>query len=712
MSRGRLVPPNLDDRTWQDIVNQARALIPKYAPEWTDHNPSDPGIALIELFAWIVESMIYRLNRVPEKNLIAFLNLLDITRDPATPATAQIRFQIPPTSAPFTIPQGTQVGSLQTDTEPAIIFETDKPLEVLPTSLKQAVLVEGNIYRRVSTALVDSPLGGLRLRLEGNQQGNQSRQLLLGFDAAVTVALPLMFQFSKPAPPEGLEVRWRYSTLAAPPSEWATLATERLDDQTEGLQGNGQVAVTVPSSWTAQNSEVWAELQPQTPEDLVDTPLFWVGLELENVGIEPPSAPPGSPRIFPDIELGLDYILANAVAATHALSIRQSERLGTGSGEPFQRFELAHTPLYKQPGAENPYDHLVVEVRSQQLDGGFGPWQPWSAVEDLPKGVAAAYRLNPVTGTLYLGNDHPTLSPDGHGTIPPSGSELQAVSYRYVTGGVAGNVPPGSLTIIRTPIPGAAVATNVGPATGGSDEESIEDTQRRAPELLRNRYRAVTVEDYEYLAQEASTDIQKVRALGPRLVNQDEASALGVPEETPWNYGGISRSPGGVTVIVIPAAPLGVPRPTPSDELIQEVRAYLGRRRSVATRLQVVGPRYLPIRVSASIQVWRSAVRDGLTTTPDLESQVIETIHRFLHPLWGGPQGSGWDIGQEIAIADLFDVIQPPRDIGFISNLAITAMDPAYSRPHSINVPGVWLPVADYEIVCSHTDHAIQAQQV
>lgn len=92
MSRGRLEPPNLDDRTWRDIVDQARALIPQYAPEWKDCGPSDPGMALIELFAWMVEGMIYRLNRVPDRSLIQFLNLLGITRRPARPASTWLTF--------------------------------------------------------------------------------------------------------------------------------------------------------------------------------------------------------------------------------------------------------------------------------------------------------------------------------------------------------------------------------------------------------------------------------------------------------------------------------------------------------------------------------------------------------------------------------------------------------------------------------------------
>jgi hypothetical protein len=69
--------PNLDDRTYADLVDEARALIPTHAPEWTNHNPSDPGITLIELFAYLSEMMIYRLNRVTDRNMLAFLKLLN-----------------------------------------------------------------------------------------------------------------------------------------------------------------------------------------------------------------------------------------------------------------------------------------------------------------------------------------------------------------------------------------------------------------------------------------------------------------------------------------------------------------------------------------------------------------------------------------------------------------------------------------------------------
>lgn len=69
--------PNLDDRTFADLVEEARTMIPGLAPGWTDHNPSDPGITLVELFAHLAEMMVYRTNQVPDANLRVFLKLLD-----------------------------------------------------------------------------------------------------------------------------------------------------------------------------------------------------------------------------------------------------------------------------------------------------------------------------------------------------------------------------------------------------------------------------------------------------------------------------------------------------------------------------------------------------------------------------------------------------------------------------------------------------------
>ncbi len=85
--------PNLDDRSYADLMEEMKALIPRYAPEWTDHNESDPGIMLVELFAWLTEAMIYRLNRVPEASEVRFLELLgaDFPKGNAIAGTDDLR---------------------------------------------------------------------------------------------------------------------------------------------------------------------------------------------------------------------------------------------------------------------------------------------------------------------------------------------------------------------------------------------------------------------------------------------------------------------------------------------------------------------------------------------------------------------------------------------------------------------------------------------
>src|SRR6266853_2175493 len=105
--------PKLDDRTYADIVAEAMRLIPRYCPEWTDHNPSDPGITLLELTAWMTELILYRLNRVPEKNYVAFLNMVGIRLRPPQPARGLITFELVGGAANQLIRSGMQISTAQ-----------------------------------------------------------------------------------------------------------------------------------------------------------------------------------------------------------------------------------------------------------------------------------------------------------------------------------------------------------------------------------------------------------------------------------------------------------------------------------------------------------------------------------------------------------------------------------------------------------------------
>ncbi len=139
--------PKLDDRKWDDLVREAIDLIPKYCPEWTNHNASDPGITLLELFAWLIEVLLYRLNRVGEKNYLAFLNLMGIDLLPPQPAHAHLTFSLVGGARNFqVVPAGTSIATNYKNDEPPIVFETLKDLVVLPTSIVRCFSQFHDIY--------------------------------------------------------------------------------------------------------------------------------------------------------------------------------------------------------------------------------------------------------------------------------------------------------------------------------------------------------------------------------------------------------------------------------------------------------------------------------------------------------------------------------------------------------------------------------------
>src|SRR5262245_45898991 len=135
-----LPTPNLDDLTFQDLVDHAKKLIPQYCPEWTDHNVSDPGVTLIELFASMCEMLLYRVNQVPDKMFRTFLNLLGTQLTPPLPAYAPVTFYLaapmPATAADLRIPAGTEISTVRTETIPPIIFSTRANLTLSPARVE------------------------------------------------------------------------------------------------------------------------------------------------------------------------------------------------------------------------------------------------------------------------------------------------------------------------------------------------------------------------------------------------------------------------------------------------------------------------------------------------------------------------------------------------------------------------------------------------
>ena len=139
--------PRLDDRSMQDIVDEAKGLIHRYCPDWTDHNVSDPGVALIELFAWMTEMMLYRLNQVPDRLYLKFLELMGIHLQGANAAVTDLLFRLTgPQPQPVRIPTGTQVATQRlSETEP-VVFQTTRDLLVTPPDLVNCLTRSANRF--------------------------------------------------------------------------------------------------------------------------------------------------------------------------------------------------------------------------------------------------------------------------------------------------------------------------------------------------------------------------------------------------------------------------------------------------------------------------------------------------------------------------------------------------------------------------------------
>jgi Baseplate J-like protein len=692
--RGRLIPPDLDDRSWQDLVDEARALIPKYAPQWTDHGPGDPGIALIELFAWLVEGLIYKLNRVPEKHYLAFLNLLGITRDPPTPARVLLTFTPRPGTASVTVPKGTQASTHPTEVDRPILFESDTDVALMPGRVAAAVRVDQTTtaltYTDMTGAITGTAPPGGTIQVPAGT----TTQVCLGFTEPTEHRFDLHLELDDPLRPgEQPTVQWVHASAALRPDAWPQVPD--VADPTRGLRRTGAASLKVPAgAWAVQAPRDWTGVIPAPGTNPLTQAWRWIGIRVSN----------GSNATA---SFRVRLAAVNTVAATAALSIRVPEPLGTSDGRPFQVHALANVPVFKRPASDTPYDHLSILV-----DG-----VPWTLEEELPPGPGQRFRLDPVSGEIRFGNHDPQTG-TGRGSVPPAGKPITAGSYRYVDSGAAGNVGSGLVDTVHTPVDGVVEVTNPLAAEGGSDEEPVEATKRRAPDLLRNRNRAVTAEDYEVLAREATTDVAIVRCLTPRVLDADVDSER--KQGDPWTYGGLIRAPGNVNLVIVPDAGLATRRPEPSIGLIHEVLADLDRRRDLATHLHVTGPRYLPVKPVVDARVWQRAIDQGrIRNANEVYAQVRASAERFLHPLRGGPDGRGWQVGQSVFASDVYAAIRPPVEHGYIASLDLVALVPPYhdppygpggawskdERPSPLNIPLPSAPapvvlVADYELVC------------
>ena len=619
-----LPTPDLDDRRFQDLVDDAKRLVQQRCPEWTDHNVSDPGVTLIETFAFMVDQLLYRLNRVPDRLYVTFLELIGTTLFPPAAAGAEVTFWLSaPQEEPVTVPAGTEVATMRTEVEEAVTFETVAALQIPPRTLRHVANqpTDDQVYQRPE-ALV----GGEEFACFANPPA-PGDALLLGLDEA---APHCAIAFRVDCRVHGVGVDPLFPPLvweAWDGTGWARCDVAR--DETGGLNKPGDVVVHGPG--THQTSLVdgqragWLRCRVVEPE--VGFPFY---------------------RSSPMIKQVSAVTVGGSVRAAHAETIRD-EIVGISEGVPGQLFPLAHRPVVAGDG---PFE----------VDVAAGPgWETWTEVSSFAQCGAddKVLRIDRTTGELRFG---PAVrEPDGgythYGAVPPKAAPIRVRQYR-TGGGTAGNVSAKALRVLRTPIPFVAEVENRHPASGGIAGETIEQAKVRGPLLLRTRDRAVTVGDYEYLAREAAPEVARVRCVAAGTNTDSGADA------------------GGLRLLVVPAVGpdengrLRFADLVPPEPVLARITEYLDERRIVGARLAVEPPFYQGITVVAQLTARSRAVPDTV------RADALDALYRYLDPLTGGMEGTGWNFGRAVRSGEVYSVLQRVPGVEVVDDVKLFAADP------------------------------------
>ncbi|HEY6815339.1 MAG TPA: putative baseplate assembly protein [Croceibacterium sp.] len=641
-------PPALDDRSFEDLVADLVRRIPAHTPEWTDPRIGDPGRTLIDLFAWLGDTILYRANLIPERQRLSFLRLLGQGMRPAQPATGLVQVlnedpayasaTLPPRHAlkgptPFeTLEEMTALPvegkcyiKRRTNAAEAAQFASLLPdlqelygLATRPTAyVTTPVFIDGAAEpqgRDLAAEAIDSTLWiALLAREPGEAEVLQAREALAGGAsgerAALSVGVAPAFDMPAPLAPVGprAPIPHRWEICGPDPAGTTFMPLEVLADRSAGLTLPGTLRLLLPGGddFGAPKNDVLEKLDagvgnvpPRIDDPQVAARIVtWIRLRPAR------KVQPGT--------LKFAWAGINAVRIEARKSLGR-QHVGKGTGMSGQEVSLGLTSV--EPAS------LQIEVEEEE---GMVPWRQ---VPDVHMGGRneRIYALDPEAGTIRFG--------DGmHGLAPAIGKAIH-VAYARTGGGAAGNLPPGTLKAVDPP-PGGGLPPKLKlsqplATSGGIDAETLFSAEARVPSLLRHGDRAVTRDDWRSLAlQTPGVAIGRV-----------EVMERFKPQQRRFNI------PGVVSVMVIPARfGTAAPAPRADRETLERVHAWLDPRRTLGSELYVIAPDYVPMGVSAAVELIDPAQRDLILAA------VKEAIRLHLWPLApGGSDGSGWTLGRTV----------------------------------------------------------------
>jgi hypothetical protein len=719
--------PNLDDRRWADLVDDARALIPLYAPAWTDHNAHDPGITVIELLASIAELDVYQLNQISDRHLRKFLQLVGVEPHPPRAARGAVTFRLAPTAARWRLPEGVELVDLDDPAQP-VRLRTLAALDVLPVQIAAVLVGSGDRLVDVSAAYLGTGVAPAPPPPIVRADGAADQALYLGFQSAAWpgAGAQLSLYLAFDAPDTGLEARQRLivdrrrareacpdprrrcqpcepgaaaessaaepdatATDKLPPHHSAVTAWEYWDgarwapvaaaDDTRSFTLDGAVTLTVPAGWVARAldgvPEVLFYARARLVSGELDVPPVLRAVAVNSVEAEQAhavwqtwtiapeatitgTAPAPGAAIGVRFEVGDDgrirtLAFVDAEPRTILLAFDRPSgkpggegRLtleavspGRGSGSPSLRIVLTDPPL------------VASTLCVQSLEGPVA--RAWQRQADFAasRRADAHFVVDAERGLVDFGDGE-------QGRAVPAGGRILAAYHATLA--QAGELPRhASLALENSPHNRALVAdlgqaqqdiaAAVGPVplAGGRAMETLAHAIGRAIDGRETTPRAVTLADYERLARQTP---------GTRV-----ARASARANVRP-GLGCVTAS-GHVVVVIVPDS--GAARPMPSPGLRRAVARYLSGLRIIGTRVEVIGPEYVAVTVRATVAALPRVDQ------ADVRVRAIAALDRFLDPMHGGPDGTGWPFGRDVYRSEVLEILDRTAGVDRVESLAL-----------------------------------------
>lgn len=638
---------SIDTATFRTLLDEALRRIPTASRGlWTLHAPVDPGMTLVELFAWLLEQRSFWADQSTAPLVRAVMALFGdeirgaraagvaITFAPegfeppwtAVPQHTQIRMRtavrVPDTDLVFTLHHGLLALALARHPQPpyAPVIElvgdlgraaaedlrTSRPVELLPAHGKPA-------HVDIALHLASAPPSSAREHVS----------ILFELDTAVEP------QWSPDAalarPPAKLD--WRYKTTGG---AWEPLST--VFDGTLGLRRSGVVRFAAPGDWSAHEPDH----------------VGWLRIATTAATF---SAPPTVLAIRPNTALARHYQWQCHIEAPNWLPL------------PDRALELPAGPL--------PLPDRTIVKLTEVTATGYEQHQ-WHVVPDFT-------RAGPKDRVVVVDREHATIRfGDGlNGKLPRlAPGALPQIGVTYAAGGgELGNVARCAWESVSAPLPDALSYVD---ARGGRDAETIEDAHGRATAALRKPTRAVNSGDHEAIARD-TPGVAVARAHAEVGLELGECGVV----------------PGVTTVFVVPGlhsrtrkrvrANQEVAAPIPDPGMLDEVRAQFARTRLVGEIIYVEPAHYRRVRVRVTVfgaPHDRDAVR----------KRVGASLRVYLDPLLGGDDGQGWPFGAPIRPTALLGVAQRELgDRGEIHEIVVALDDEPYQKCEDV-------PIRPYEL--------------